>query len=87
MEKDYDERNVDILGLTIIITFFIGGFLLWFFVGGASLPFAIGIASGYALGGLIGWILIRGRILRKNKKRIQKKQAALNSMRKNKTIG
>ncbi len=54
MEKDYDERNVDILGLTIIITFFITGFLLWFFVGGASLLFAIGIASGYALGGLIG---------------------------------
>ena len=87
MEKDYDKRTINIMGLTMIITAFITGFLLWFFVGGASLPFAIGIASGYALGGLIGWILIRGRILRKNKKRIQKKQAALNSMRKNKTIG
>ncbi|MBA7675117.1 hypothetical protein ES703_83346 [subsurface metagenome] len=78
MEKDYYKRTINIMGLTIIITFFITGFLLWFFVGGASLLFAIGIASGYALGGLIGWILVRPRILRKIKKRIQKKQAALN---------
>jgi len=78
MEKDYDKRTINIMGLTMIITFFIVGFLLWFFVGGASLPFAIGMASGGATGGLIGWISIRGHILRKIKKRRQKNQAVVN---------
>lgn len=72
MEKDYEKRCVNIMGLTFIITAFLTGFLLWFFLGGVSLPFAIGIASGYALGGLIGWILIRGYMIRylKESKRI-----------------
>jgi len=78
MEKDYDKRNINIMGLTIIITFIIETFLLWFFVGGMSLPFAIGMASGGAIGGFIGWISIRGHILRKIKKRRQKNQAVVN---------
>jgi len=79
MEKDYDKRNADILGLTMIITFFIETFLLWFFVGGMSLPFAIGYVSGGATGIFIGWILIRGYMIRHLKeKRSKKNQAAVN---------
>ncbi len=79
MEKDYDKRTINIMGLTMIITAFITGVLLWFFLGGASLPYAIIMAFGYSSSFFIGWILIRGYVIRYLKeKRIQKNQAVVN---------
>ncbi len=79
MEKDYDKRTINIMGLTMIITASVVTFLLWYFLGGKGGIFAIGMASGAALGTFIGWILIRGYMIRHLKeKRRQKNQAALN---------
>ncbi len=78
MEKDYDKRTINIMGLTMIITASVVTFLLWYFLGGKDGIFAIGMASGAALGTFIAWILIRGHILRKIKKRRQKNQAVVN---------
>jgi len=72
MEKDYEKRTVNIMGLTFIITAFVTNFLLSFFLQGSSLLDALSIASLYGIGGVIGWILIRGYMIRylKESKRI-----------------
>jgi len=78
MKKDYDKRTINIMGLTMIITAFITGFLLWFFLGGWSLPYAIILAFGGSSAFFIGWILIRGYAIRSLKeKRRQKNQAVV----------
>ena len=86
MEKDYDKRIVNLMGLVGIITASVVTFLLWYFLGGKDGIFAIGMASGAALGTFIAWILIRGYLIRSLKeKRRQKNQVVV--MRQNKTIG
>ncbi|GAG77917.1 unnamed protein product, partial [marine sediment metagenome] len=44
MEKDYDKRNVNLMGLIGIITAFVVTFLLWYFLGGGDGIFASGMA-------------------------------------------
>ncbi len=74
MEKDYDKRNVNLMGLIGIITAFVVTFLLWYFLGGGDGIFASGMAFGAALGTFIGWILIRGYMIRSLKKKEEKRK-------------